>query len=412
VIEKDVVYTLPKLEIRWIGPEQRLVIEWAPDNQPLVRYIILGWTEGVSVERSSDGDTTPVPDKKLTDWMYYNNSGPVKRWKETIPNAVTTAVDIIPDSKIEILAFASNESTFADLLMSNPHLAWLSYCRFRDERWAISKYLVLISQKQHIILRELGFPATRSVAKILRSYSGCSLTKKNLLTLIELLRSDQTRKFFAHRTNLHPEKMAFILRFPHLVSAPFGSLFSALDDLKNIERLVWMYTCELHFEYMKDIENCGSKRSLISVIDRMRAELYFDYEDENGELLPLPLPPLPDGKLVKALRTQDELMEHGREGSLCLSSYRKEALEGLIAFYVVSVAPTPIIVSVKRLDSGELKLSEARAYSNARPSLSQLRYITDWFVDAVSVQDLVLGSKKASELVCVLMPNIEPSITV
>jgi hypothetical protein len=405
VIEKDIVYTLPKLEIRWIQSGQYLVLNWTPCNQPPVRYVVSGWAEGVSIEIGLGCDAKPTQDRKLTDWMYYDSSAPVDSWKATIPDAICTAVDVIPDSKLEIIAFASKESTFADLLLSNPHLAWLSYCRFRDKLWSVNKYLVLIAQKQHIILKELDLPATRSAAKILRNYSGCSFTLKNLETIMELLRADKTRRFFAHRSHLHSEQIALILRFPHLLSVPFGDLIVAYDDLGLIKSLVWIYTCELHFEYVKDIEKCSNLKSLRSLFSRIDAEVYFGFEDDNGELLPLPL--LPDGKLIKSLRTQDALIEHGRVGNLCLSSYRHEAMKGMMAFYVVSTTPTPITFSVKRLASGNLVLSEIKAYSNRQPSASQIRYVNEWFTSAVYVQGLCSELKQSSGDVCVLMPNIE-----
>tara|TARA_R110001592_G_scaffold112965_1_gene311587 strand:+ start:8761 stop:9492 length:732 start_codon:yes stop_codon:yes gene_type:complete len=237
-----------------------------------VGYIISDWTGGMSIDVGLGRDVKPAQDKKLTDWVYSDNSAPVEIWKATIPSSICNAVDVIPDSKIEIIAFASNESTFADLLMSNPHLAWLSYGRFRDEQWSINKYMALIAKKQHNILKELGFPSTRSVAKILRSYSGCPLTSDDLHKFMELLGTEIARIFFVLHPNLYYEQIAFLLRFPHLLSVSLGHFITTFETPEILQPLEVLYTCESNLAYVSDFEKCSDKRSLLSLIKRIKAE--------------------------------------------------------------------------------------------------------------------------------------------
>jgi hypothetical protein len=405
----DGAHKLTNPEIRWQSSTQCLVIEWTLRSESRRRCVISGWAAGVSLEFSLGSGAKSAEGKQLDDWIYHADIKPVASWKATIPNAIWAVVDVIPNSKIEIISFASSEPAFADLLLSSPHLAWLSYDRFRDELWSVDTYMALIAKKQHIILRELGFSDTKSVSKILRNLSFCSLTPEQIESIIELLGKEASRKFFAHHSNLYFDQVVFLLRFPQLLSAPLGHYITTLKKAEQVQALLELYTMDLFSAFASDFDQCGKVQSLQTLCERIESGVNDALVDEKGEPLPLPLPPLPEWKLVKALRIQGELIDHGRIGNLCLSSYCQAAVKGLIAFYVVPATPTPITFSVQRLDGGGLMLSEVKAYSNRQPSGSQIRYVKDWFASAGQLHGLVSDHSQSSNLVSALVSGIVPS---
>ena len=125
------------------------------------------------------------------------------------------------------------------------------------------------------------------------------------------------------------------------------------------------------------LARCRTLRELRNLHDRWMPRLDAGKHRSTVERV-FPLPPLPDERFIRAIRTAEDLEAESRQMSHCVRSYASAVEAGECFIYRV-LRPERGTLEINKLKDGVLALGQFKLAHNRAPALETWEYVRAWF---------------------------------
>ncbi|MCY2927990.1 MAG: hypothetical protein NTV86_00570 [Planctomycetota bacterium] len=309
-----------------------------------------------------------------------------------VPPEVRRIVSAFPDRQWHIFSFLARCGKAAwELAEANPALAFCLANNWVFHKPAVAQPLraarALLVRKQHQIAGWLGFPPTRSAARILAKIEPTGLAVGRLLYLRDRMADPETLKTLRHLPRIGPH-LAIILTNQRLlrhVSARFLRELAnpnARPDRRNYyppsaNVSTWLFdTLEMAEALHPDFD-----RKFDSLAELWTANQIFfvqmdELEEEGHENFRFPPPPIPGTDAIVPITTPEALAEEGRLQNHCARNYGRRVAAGESYFYRV-LKPERATLSLQ-FKAGKWNIGEVKSKGNREVRTETKAFLERW----------------------------------
>ena len=290
-----------------------------------------------------------------------------KKFFATIPEDIINRVKVFVDSHWEIVkAAAIYGHHFITLLDSNPVLAYMlvnidkvkTSFSFNIHNLYMEK---LMDEKQKKILRYADFPATKRMVKLFAKFdpamidvSLLKLFQQNLRTITD--NKDEVLKVLSHIDKVNKNLLHIIFSHTNILSHVANSVLQELIVSDSFNELLTKIA-----KMSTDAEawEVPFKLDRISNINKADENLKAAIQRRKNEVSSFPLPPIPDGEGIIALRTVAQQLSWGKRQQNCIRGYVNNVNERRCHLYKViygnEEATLEIVMFNRKYSMGQLK---------------------------------------------------------
>ena len=335
-------------------------------------------------------------DLGIDDFLCLTGSEPscadVKRWLSQIPSELINAVKHLPSYRLPLLK-ASHSSQFAhDLLISSPILAWLVWHYFEVMHLTDTPPLEIFNKKRTEIFSILGLLATKSSVKQLSKLKLIDAKKHHLSSLFRLFTQPNLVDAFRHFDTISLFSIRTLERYHWLANSP---LHRALSDIEthqqrfNLRILNDTLSLSTQLQYVgtEHISRRKSIEALLSLHDRLLLRLNREgltrsklLHDEEGNLIPIPAPPIPSNDTITPIDSFDLLTLEGSKMHHCVAAYVNHIQAGNYYVYHMS-EPEKVTIGLAISKTGQVRLQQAMCLMNRAPSKKSMDAISNWLIE-------------------------------
>lgn len=366
----------------------------------------------------------------------------VARAIERVPGPIRGAIAPFRTGQWRLLVLAWASTAMADLIRSNPALAWAlaHWERFQGATGeaGADPALPLLSARQRDIAAWLGFPRTESAVRLLRKIPPQDCAREPILALRRLIARGPVAEVLRHLPEL-PAALLLAAAAPklgsrlgprclaqiaeaisqerasaavpaegaegaedhHLEGTGCGRLANPADESDSITTVLEDTVRLAHAagkKWLPDlIPSLGALRrlhdALVSEAD-FRSMVTRNYD--------FPPPPVPPVEGIEPLATPRMLWQEGRDQHHCLVVHSREVAGGDYYGYRVTRCGRAT-VGIRRKRDGSWRIAEVRAAHNARPPLALRNFVKMWLEQNGPVPALP-GTPRGDSDLQLLMP--------
>ena len=367
-----------------------LVLDWSDSVGHSCKLRISDWDTGFVVTRCELGEDDELSIIDVGDWIFSIHDPAIEAWRNTMPRALDSALDSWPSRHASIVRWAIDSEIVRDLLVSNPLLLWLLVDSGLFARASLGEINRKLSVKQRVLCSRLELTGTEQQVRILKRAASANLLIKSIRKLKKILRDREICKYLRHQPKITSSIISLLECYPWMVMRPARSL---IDDLQDHETLRCFEDVVRMLFDLEPLYNCRTTAALWRLHDRVVAELNADdgfrlIRDESGRVLELPAQPLPGNEVIQPLKTQQQIVDEGREMKHCVASYVAPVIDGSYYLYRME-EPERLTIGVRISRGpdgryGQCLLREVRGKCNRYPSAASMRLIENWFENSQS----------------------------
>lgn len=298
-----------------------------------------------------------------------------------IPQSIRGLLQLFPQGRWQMLNLLARCPGAEDLCASNPALAFALANNWRFHQPAVTQPYrsarSLVHQKQVKIASWLGFPAQKSVVRVLAKIEPACLTASRLHFLKCALQDPETLKLLGHLQTINANVLELVncrelrprLSFSLLKEvSEFNPTTSRNSDNSRLLSLMhdtrrMMIRQAVTLNWPPQFRNT---KQLQTFHDEAVDALNGDVNAWNKVGLadkPFPSPPYRGLAEIQPIVTAMDLFKEGREMRHCIAVYCGDVLAGTLFAYKVT-APVRATLSVFRNRAGEWVPGEASGYAN------------------------------------------------
>ncbi len=374
----------------WNTQTRMLTLDWSGFlGYPCVQTIA-DWEQGLHVRHFVDGIEEPADLSSVGEVLFIGEFDELRHILESIPEAVMDGFYAVPTHRLPLLNLAARYSSIAELLGSNPLLLWATYTHCLRNKGSERDLLDLVSAKQKVLAQHVGIEGGNQSVKILKKFSRENIDASQASKLFELLASDGVRHYFSHRVAPCIGEVLVLRDFPWLVRGSSRALIPQLNTRARNQLLLDVVNM---VDGIDEIQACDSLVTLGILHDRLVGELINRgaaksfRRDEDGNILPLPLPPFADGSGIAALSTQQAIFEEGATMHHCVASYTSRVLDDKYYVYAMT-EPERLTIGLKIATGGVWVVDQIKGRRNASPDNASVDLIERWLCQAQDVANL------------------------
>lgn len=243
-------------------------------------------------------------------------------------------------------------------------------------------------QPQHVVLGKLGWPDTRSAARLMRKLPAESANFWVLHAMRQVSHETPTAQRLSHLRRISDFVAWSVSRPSELVDRlawPLVDESSTLDSTASLQA-IGQFRSLLRME--AELTRWGGKiptpRRLHSLLQLDRTYQSVSSLHERGlsvesDRVRFPEPPLPDQSgLVTWIRCGAALREEGAAMHHCALSYLREAASGDIAIASIVHGTERATLRIRRRDDSRWLIAELKGVSNATPSQELHQALAEW----------------------------------
>jgi hypothetical protein len=341
---------------------------------------VSSWDENLEATATRENQVENISLSDVGEWLFEIDDPAVNEWKKTIPSRILEALVNLPSLRCTLIELAINNLKICDLLLSNPVLLWQLFDAKLLLKELTPEHEILLNEKQRDLCKLLGLDGTKQQVSLLRLATQRQLSRDQLLTYIELLKTTEACQFFSHQKSVTPEIINVLKNNTWLVGCKAKAL---IPDLCSPE---WRRTFDDVLRMLEDISPlrlCSSTAALQRLHDRLVEDLNEQrgtklIRDKDGQPKPIPDPPLQSAYSIEPITRQMDLIKEGREMRHCIASHLFNVVSGDYAVYRMA-EPERLTIEVLVTQWGQCFIREVRGKGNKLPSAEAMRVIEQWF---------------------------------
>ena len=290
------------------------------------------------------------------------------RFFETIPHPIRALVQCFPRRQWHLLSMLARCPGAADLVVSNPALAFCLASNWVFHRPTVQRPLraarALLRHKQRYIAEWLGFPGTEAAVRVLRKVQPEACEVSPLLRLRELMRKPKILRHLGHFPPLDHLGLRLVA-----CPKPYGWATPALltevqvdsqtvircgrllEDMLEMRQLLGEARPPHPLRSMKQLQ--GLHDDLMTRLNR--AKIPWKVSP------PFPPPPLPGTAEIVPLVSAKDLAEEGWQQRNCVAAYASRVRRGCCYIYRVLAPERATLALFLRKDGWRLGELEARS---------------------------------------------------
>ncbi len=290
----------------------------------------------------------------------------IKQFFSNIPPDIRDVVSRVKSNQWKVLRWARDYKEYADLLVSNPALAFCvcSAAKFtRIGRVGKSHYRELLKQKQRKIAAYLGFPDTEQTVKILKRIDPELLNTGEMRGIREIIAEhDAARKLLSHTKIINAAVIDLVVLVNHSPAVYSSMNTSFLNEIAStfpVGKDIFSPTMEtadqlgdfMRYKFMlSDLDRYHHITNLRSIQDLINKhqELVGSQNSKMVESdVSFPDPPVPGNKNIRYIASAGELGKEASRQKNCVSAYARDILMENVFVYKV-FKPQRATLSIRR----------------------------------------------------------------
>jgi PcfJ-like protein len=312
------------------------------------------------------------------------------RLSDSMPPELSRIAQLMPAMDFELAQACAVSDAARELALDSPLLFLFVVALARRESLSIDEFERLLSLKRPEILQRLGFPGTKSLARLMRRIELSPLLPWELEDIATVLRNPAFLALLRHHPVLHLNHLRLLLRrqvplWPgilHLVDKHSSAL-----DIAWVARMT-RDTLNMAGRNERVLEGIASREAIQTLHDRLvqqfnrehgkdpeatRAALAAQLQLEHGDY---PAPPLAAIDGIEPLNSWLALLEEGATMHHCVGSYDiPVALREVFIYRMLE--PERLTISLEH-HNDRWVVGEVRGYCNANPSVGALESVRRW----------------------------------
>ena len=312
------------------------------------------------------------------------------RLSDQIPLKIARVAQFMPAIDFELCQACAASDKAYQLAVDAPLLFILLVDFARKNFFSVHKLNQILALKRTDILRHIGLPGSRSLARLIRRIRLSTLLPWELGDVSQALRNSEVLAVLRHHPRLHLNHLRFVLRLGQPIEPCMLNLIdehSSAQDINWVRRMI-LDTRNLARGNERAIAGIASRQSLQEVHDRLVERFNRDHgkdpaayrgllserlKAEHGDYPSIPVPAI-DG--IEPLCSWLELLEEGARMHHCVGSYDIHVAHGDVFIYRM-VQPERLTISLEKKNN-EWIVGEVRGYCNASPSAKALEIVRRW----------------------------------
>jgi hypothetical protein len=314
---------------------------------------------------------------------------PVERFMARAPERVRNIVGMYTKRQWHMLSLLARCPGSDDLAEHNPALAFAlaSSWVFRKKpvRQPLRSARSLVRKRQTKIQEWLGFPATKSVSKILKKIPPDSVSIEALLYLRDGLNDEEAMEYFRH-TPIINRGIIYLVTRADLRRYITPQFLSELGEIRQTWPIYVMHPSLKRALQLKKLVNCietiGRRPS--STLPRFRSFAELDHAQAEAavEVMPwarepkFPQPPIPESDTISAIRSARHLVWESTEMHHCIQSYAGNISMGDAYAYRVHEPERATVLIVRQDKSWTIQ--EMRTAANGLPDDETWHSVNAW----------------------------------
>lgn len=364
----------------WDPLNQILILDYRGADGHNYLYYLHGWDFGLSVECVVKGCCEELQDKDLLAWVLESSDPMIAAWRDTIPRQMLVNAIALPGRWLNLLSLSSEHNDVAQLMSANPLLLWLYYSRVMlSSGGNVAEFIKGMGLKRREMLRSIGFEGSERQVRLLEKAKAQRMSAVSTVQLLELDSKPELKKYFAHTETVSLTALNVLRRYPDLSQGKIHRLIDQFDNSDNCKLLVDVH--KLQGVSSDRILNCKSIAALSDLyeevlLQKTRRELAGIVED--GAVIALPRPPLPEIDEIEAIKTVEDLSLEADYMENCIWTYLPRILAGQYYVYHMNY-PEHLTIGLSISRTGEIALDEIKALGDREPqSPEAMTLVREW----------------------------------
>ncbi len=277
---------------------------------------------------------------------------------ESIPSDLIVMCKKFPDSHWNLLKYATYDSRFSELVVSNPNVAYiLANISSFNEKYSLTltknELSNLLSLKQIDIINIAGFEKTEKIRNIISKFDKDILSVQTLCNFKDNLSGkNQLRllKLLSHLKRINQNVIKILSDEKYLDSVTNNFILSLseyekIPDKNIIKKLRICVFCKKSFNY--DLPPINSVEHLKTVFAKLN-NIYDINSNYNLLNKDFPDPPIKDAEFIKAIRNTKDMLIWGAYMQNCLKTLVMNAIRGKSYYYKVKFGSETATLELKK----------------------------------------------------------------
>jgi len=312
------------------------------------------------------------------------------RLSDNIPCELSRIAQLMPAMDFELAQACAVSDAACELAKDSPLMFLFVVELARRESLSVEEFERLLSLKRAEILKRLGFPGSKSLARLMRRIALSPLLPWELEDTATVLRNPDFRALLRHHPTLHLNHLRLLLRRQVPL---WPGILHLVDDHSSALDIAWVArmtrdTLNMAGRNERVLAGIASRAALQALHDRLvqefnrehgndpeatRAALASQLVLEHGDY---PAPPVDVIHGIEPLCSWLELLEEGAAMHHCVGSYDVLVDLGEVFIYRM-IEPERLTVSLEH-HNDQWVVGEVRGYCNANPSVCALEFVRRW----------------------------------
>jgi len=337
----------------------------------------------------------------LTNEHLNNKLLPINHFLQTIPHWIVEKSMKYRYRQFNLLQTLSKYPSAVELFESAPNLLWLMVIEKENQQWSDEKIEKLLLQKRSSIINIL-FPGLDPLPKGLRKINRLKFinkiqlhdTSKQEFELIkQVISSINNIRAFYHWQKLPIHILAIIQTFPKLLGCrlleearqvkpinlahcigEYREVYQILLDIERMVQILDIKGIQRHYESAK------SKQSLLKYHDRLVEQINKDPVSASEYQIGFPEMPFKGTTDIVYIKNVYDLITEGQVMKHCVSSYIKDARQGISYFFKV-LKPQRATLQLG-LMGNDYEIRQFKLKSNNEPSDESWHIVRQWLKEA------------------------------
>lgn len=313
-----------------------------------------------------------------------------KRLTDTVPTDISEVARLMPAMDFELAQACAVSDTAHQLALDSPLLLILVVDTARKNTFSAAQFERLLGLKRTDILRKIGLPGSKSLARLTRRITLSPLLPWELEDVISAMSNPDFRALLRHCPKPHLNHLRLLLRQREPL---WPGLLCLVDEHSSALDIAWICrmirdTLNMMGRNTRALERITSRQLLQELHDDQverfnrnngkdpaeeRATLAAELSQEHGNF---PSPPVEVMDGIEPLSSWLELLEEGATMHHCVGSYDIPVATGEVFIYRM-VHPERLTISLE-FRNKQWVIGEVRSYCNANPSPSALDFVRRW----------------------------------
>lgn len=312
------------------------------------------------------------------------------RLSDSIPPELSRIAQLMPAMDFELAQACAVSVAARELALDSPLLFIFVVELARRKSLSVDEFEQLLTLRRADILQQLGFPGSKSLARLIRRISLSQLLPWELQDIDKVLRNSDYLALLRHHPSLHLNHLRLLLRQREPL---WPGILNLVDEHSSALDISWVSrmtrdTLNMAGRNERVFAGIASRQALQALHDRLvqrfnrehgndpeatRAALASQLALEHGDY---PAQPVAVSHGIEPLVSWLELLEEGATMHHCVGSYEIPVASGEVFVYRM-LEPERLTISLEHRNNRWV-VGEVRGYCNANPSPGALDIVRRW----------------------------------